>query len=100
MTVIQSLIVQLDKCLWCSCYFRVFQQFSYYKTNSCSNLNYNLRYSDKHCCSSYWFEDERGIFPGIQFIMDLELPADFVPINADGEQQSFELIPVEKVKYK
>lgn len=43
------------------------------------------------------YEDERGVFPEIQYILDLEVPPDFVPENADGEVESFQLIPVKKV---
>ena len=46
---------------------------------------------------SYFFEDERGIFPENQFIFDIELPNDFVPQNADGEMQNFQLLSLDKV---
>jgi hypothetical protein len=29
--------------------------------------------------------------------MDLEVPDDFKPVNADGEAESFQLVPIEKV---
>jgi len=44
-------------------------------------------------CVSFLFESERGIFPNTEFVFDLELPPDFVPTNADGEVQAFELLP-------
>ncbi|XP_026473765.1 uncharacterized protein YJR142W [Ctenocephalides felis] len=43
-------------------------------------------------CVSFLFESERGIFPNTEFVFDLELPVDFVPRNADGEVQAFELL--------
>ena len=46
----------------------------------------------------FYFESERGLFPNTEFVYDIELPADFVPNNADGEVESFELIPIEDVK--
>ena len=47
--------------------------------------------------SRFYFESERGLFPNTEFVFDLELPADFVPCNADGEVESFELVPVSQV---
>nr|CAG4642525.1 EOG090X06MA [Evadne anonyx] len=47
---------------------------------------------------SFYFESERGLFPNTEFVYDLELPSDFVPNNADGEVDSFELVPIEEVK--
>lgn len=44
-------------------------------------------------CVSFLFESERGIFPNTEFVFDLELPVNFVPSNADGEVQDFELLP-------
>ncbi|XP_023019014.1 uncharacterized protein [Leptinotarsa decemlineata] len=44
-------------------------------------------------CVSFFFESERGLFPNTEFVFDLELPADFVPENADGEVEAFELVP-------
>lgn len=46
---------------------------------------------------SYFYEDERGLFPETQYLYDLELPETFEPVNADGEVESFELIPIDKV---
>nr|CAG4650170.1 EOG090X06MA [Sida crystallina] len=46
---------------------------------------------------SFYFESERGLFPNTEFVFDLELPPDFVPCNADGEVESFELVPVAQV---
>lgn len=45
-------------------------------------------------CVSFFFESERGIFPNTEFVYDLELPLDFIPKNADGEVQGFELLSV------
>jgi hypothetical protein len=41
----------------------------------------------------FFFESERGLFPNTEFVYDLELPADFVPSNSDGEVETFELLP-------
>nr|SVE75136.1 EOG090X06MA [Daphnia dolichocephala] len=46
---------------------------------------------------SFYFESERGLFPNTEFVYDLELPADFVPHNSDGEVDLFELVPVKQV---
>jgi hypothetical protein len=46
---------------------------------------------------SYCLEDERGVMPEVEFIFDLELPFDFKPVNADGEVEGFQLLPVSKV---
>lgn len=54
-----------------------------------------LKYVD---CISYYYEDERGIFPENQFIFDIEMPNDFIPKNADGEMQNFQLLSLDKVK--
>ncbi len=48
--------------------------------------------------SSYFYEDQRGLFPECQFVYDLEVPEDFVPVNADGEMESFELLPIDTVR--
>ncbi|CAG5126739.1 unnamed protein product [Candidula unifasciata] len=47
---------------------------------------------------SYFYEDERGLFPECQFVFDLVLPADFKPLNADGEVGSFQKCSVAEVK--
>lgn len=47
---------------------------------------------------SYFFEDERGLFPEIQFVYDLKLPETFQPINSDGEVAEFYCWPIDKVK--
>ncbi|KAK2175407.1 hypothetical protein NP493_734g01026 [Ridgeia piscesae] len=49
-------------------------------------------------CMSYFYEDERGLFPEMQFVMDLEVPGDFTPVNADGETESFQLVSVAELK--
>jgi 8-oxo-dGTP pyrophosphatase MutT (NUDIX family) len=41
-----------------------------------------------------FIEAKEGLRAGLQFNYDLELPADFVPGNTDGEVAGFELIPV------
>ena len=46
---------------------------------------------------SYCYEDERGIFPEVEFVYDLELPQDFKPVASDGEVSEFYSWPVEEV---
>ncbi|XP_018578172.1 uncharacterized protein YJR142W isoform X2 [Anoplophora glabripennis] len=43
-------------------------------------------------CVSFYFESERGLFPNTEFVFDLELPLDYIPENADGEVETFELL--------
>ncbi len=40
---------------------------------------------------------ERGFRPDVLYCYDLELPADFVPRNTDGEVEEFLLLPLEEV---
>ncbi|XP_026485695.1 uncharacterized protein LOC113393172 [Vanessa tameamea] len=47
-------------------------------------------------CVSFYFESERGLFPNTEYVYDLELPLDFVPKNADGEVETFELLTAEE----
>ncbi len=47
-------------------------------------------------CVSFFFESERGLFPNTEYVFDLELDVDFVPFNADGEVQKFELLPAKE----
>lgn len=44
----------------------------------------------------FYFESERGLFPNTEFVFDLELPLEFVPKNADGEVEKFELLPADQ----
>lgn len=44
-------------------------------------------------CVSFFFESDQGLFPNTEYVFDLELPVDFIPHNADGEVQAFELLP-------
>lgn len=46
---------------------------------------------------SFFYENERGIYPGVEYVYDLELPPTFVPHNSDGEVDSFQLVPVAEV---
>jgi len=46
---------------------------------------------------SYCIETGEGLGPATMFIYDLELPGDFVPENADGEIDYFELLPMRDV---
>jgi 8-oxo-dGTP pyrophosphatase MutT (NUDIX family) len=46
---------------------------------------------------SYCWETSQGLRPDVIFAFDLALPADFTPINRDGEVQDFFLWPIEKV---
>lgn len=45
-------------------------------------------------CCRFYFESPRGLSADTEFVFDLELPLDFVPQNADGEVEKFELLPV------
>jgi len=42
-------------------------------------------------------EAEEGLRNDVLFNYDLELPADFTPVNADGEIEEFFLWPIERV---
>lgn len=46
---------------------------------------------------SYFFEDERGLFPETQFLFDLELAPDFKPVANDGEVEQFYCWPLDQV---
>ncbi len=46
---------------------------------------------------SYVYQEGDGLKPDLQYCFDLELPADFVPENRDGEIAEFSLWPIEKV---
>jgi isopentenyldiphosphate isomerase len=46
---------------------------------------------------SYLAESDKGIKPDTLYCYDIELPDDFTPICTDGEVESFELMPVNKV---
>lgn len=46
---------------------------------------------------SYLMEQDKGLKPDILFLYDLELPADFTPVNSDGEVERFELWPLDRV---
>ncbi|MFV3131867.1 DUF4743 domain-containing protein [Niveispirillum sp. KHB5.9] len=46
---------------------------------------------------TYLMEQEKGLKPDVLFLYDLELPADFIPRNTDGEVERFELWPIAKV---
>ena len=46
---------------------------------------------------SYRMESELGIRDDVLFVFDLEMPADFVPKNQDGEIAHFELMPASAV---
>jgi 8-oxo-dGTP pyrophosphatase MutT (NUDIX family) len=43
---------------------------------------------------SYRMETKLGIRDDVMFVYDLEVPADFVPTNGDGEIAGFELMPL------
>lgn len=47
--------------------------------------------------ASYLIENHEGIRNDILFAYDLELPADFRPVNTDGEIEAFYLWPIAKV---
>jgi hypothetical protein len=46
---------------------------------------------------SYRMESELGVRDDVLFVFDLEMPADFVPKNQDGEIAHFELMPASAV---
>lgn len=46
---------------------------------------------------SYCRETPQGLRPDVIFTFDLELPADFTPVNQDGEVADFFLWPMERV---
>jgi Domain of unknown function (DUF4743)/NUDIX domain len=46
---------------------------------------------------SYRMESEFGVRDDVLFVFDLEMPADFVPTNQDGEIAHFELMPASAV---
>lgn len=46
---------------------------------------------------SYTYEEGEGLKPDVQFAYDIALPADFRPVNGDGEIEAFYLWPVEEV---
>ncbi len=46
---------------------------------------------------SYQVERPEGVRRDVEFIFDLELPAEFVPRNDDGEVAGFELLPIEEI---
>ncbi|KAF9814046.1 hypothetical protein SFRURICE_004393 [Spodoptera frugiperda] len=45
---------------------------------------------------NFYFESERGLFPNTEYVYDLELPLDFMPQNADGEVENFELLTADE----
>lgn len=47
--------------------------------------------------TSYCRETTQGLRPDVIFAFDLELPADFTPVNKDGEVAGFFLWPMERV---
>lgn len=46
---------------------------------------------------SYCLETDAGLRPDVIYCFDLELPADFVPVNTDDEVEAFYPWPVERV---
>lgn len=46
---------------------------------------------------TYCADSDIGLKPDIMFCWDLELPADFMPLNADGEIAEFRLLPAAEV---
>lgn len=51
----------------------------------------------RYLTNSYFFEDERGLFPEVEFVYDLKLPQNFQPINSDGEVDEFYCWSIDKV---
>lgn len=50
-------------------------------------------------CISYCQETEEGLRPDVLFCYDIELPANFKPVNTDGEVVEFYLWPVAKAMH-
>lgn len=48
-------------------------------------------------CISYVMEANTGLKPDTMFCYDLEVPADFTPVNADGELLNFQVMTAEAV---
>lgn len=46
---------------------------------------------------TYNASSARGLKPDVLYCYDLELPADFRPVNTDGEVEEFHLLPIEEV---
>ena len=51
-----------------------------------------------HMRDSYCHETVDGILPETEFVYDLELPDDFIPVPRDGEVSQFYLWNIEKVR--
>ena len=51
------------------------------------------------CCCSYFHEAPDGLEPETEFIYELELPVDFVPVPQDGEVSEFYLWDMEQVSW-
>ncbi|XP_065837997.1 uncharacterized protein [Oscarella lobularis] len=49
---------------------------------------------------SYFYEDERGLFPETDFLFDLEVPRDFIPRPIDEEMAEFYCWSANEVKTK
>ena len=47
--------------------------------------------------SSCCFDDDIGIHAETEYVFDLELRPDFVPLNADGEMEKFYLYGMDEV---
>jgi hypothetical protein len=56
-----------------------------------------LKHATSASAVSYRMETNLGIRDDVLFVYDLEMPADFVPRNRDGELVSFELMPASEV---
>ncbi len=46
---------------------------------------------------SYAIERPEGLRRDVEFVFDLEMPADFIPSNDDGEVEGFDLLSIERV---
>jgi hypothetical protein len=56
-----------------------------------------LKHATSASVVSYRMETNLGIRDDVLFVYDLEMPADFVPRNRDGELVDFELMPASEV---
>ena len=46
---------------------------------------------------SFFHSTSRGVHPNTEFVFDLDLPEDFVPLNTDGEVESWRLVPASEL---
>lgn len=77
-----------------SCYFNLLTSVEDLISDIHASVTYSCIYLLFFSCC---YENEKGVFPENLFVFDLELPADFKPVNRDGEMDAFYLLPLDKV---